>query len=448
MVARRMISFAAFSGLALAGCGPGSDSSSTESPGSGSSSTESLCPRCSPLPEPPENDPSISGCIDQPKLLPEGLSTTLQLDDVRKRAETEFQASLRWEPDDTWGPVTAMPSGYSELTSIRGKVSLGEPFLLERVPVRDSADPQDCGSVVQFPASITFSTSDGALLVETDARLRLEQEPLEWDLYATIDLAKVRGSLDLKIDSGRIHKGSFTIDLHLLPTGFRGRLHPFLIYFANADEAARYDPRSDVLEGTIYAPISARFPVDDCEVEALPIQSGTPQEWLGGRSFSESFEAARAAASTGTLSGRWRNGTPTDVSVDIGDLPGGAVCMGPTGTSVFFKFPTAGKVESSDGRVAARLLSGTLVTDSPTDRPSVLWFYSELHDVRLNELLNPPEGAAPAGGSVPTVRVEADFQWNQGVLESTGLVESWGEQFLNDCMIWPVKGPYDILCPL
>src|SRR5260370_18983508 len=138
-----------------------------------------------------------------------------------------------------------------------------------------------------------MSTADGALALETGFTLQLRQDQLVWYLGGDVHLSGAHGSLDMKIDETRPHIGGLLINLLGFPSGLRGRIQPYLRYFLSDAEAARFDPRSDVVLGVKYAPIFARFPADECDFDRVPVEPEGAQEWLEAKSFAHIFQAAR-----------------------------------------------------------------------------------------------------------------------------------------------------------
>jgi hypothetical protein len=384
--------------------------------------------------------------------MPVGLAETLHLDEVRTRIAGTFQASLRWDRDDFYRPATAdepVPSGYSQLSSIQGTVSLADPIYFQGVTVPGQPDTGNCPSWVGFPAGLKLSSADGAFAIETGFTLQLRQEKLVWDLFGDVDLSQVRGSLDMKIDETRPHIGGLQMVLFAFPSGLRGRIRPYLYYFKDAAAAARFDPRSDVIEGVEYAPVFTRFPADECDFDRIPVDPEAPQAWLDGKSFAQTFAAARDGTQPTTPTpARWREGVSTDVSIDIGEPQPGPVCMGVVQSMVDFKFATAGRVVSTDGRVAVSLGSGELAVETGTQRPVTFGLRSELRDIPADQFSSIAgiHGVDPGGRTTLTATSEADF-FQEGVGLPTGLVEVWGPEQI-DCLIWPLNGPYDALCRL
>jgi hypothetical protein len=341
---------------------------SVPAPGSGPT-TEAACPDCTPsaddspgvfdaLPlvcadcparaggETSDFDGSESSCtgsVAQP--LTDEITRAYPWVDMRDRASGPFQAPLRfgqWSSNSTSEP----PSGYDEVTTIIGSVSLGDPVFMQSTLAPESVgnpllEGFTCsGGWVEFPASVSFHTADGALTATSiQGKLKVGQGALFSDLSASIDLNQVRGRLDLHLDpdptvmpvlpSGEPSGAWLALELRVFPEGLRGRVS---------------------LRG-VAAP-SGLFPDDGCDENHVAIEPDAAQPWLDGNSFEEVFaDWQPRLQSSQTYPARWIRGSQVDVS--IGPAAPSHVCMGADGLRQRpeFSLETSTRLSSSDGRV-------------------------------------------------------------------------------------------------
>lgn len=310
---------------------------------------------------------------------------------MRDRAVGPFQASLRfgeWSSDSAGAP----PSGYDEVTTIVGSVSLGDPVFMQSTLAPEQVgnplyEGTTCSSGwVEFPASVSFHTGDRALAAtSTQGKLRVTRGALFSNLSTSIDLNQVRGRMDLRLapeaTSAPVNPSErigAALMLHLLvfPEGLRGRLS---------------------LQGVV-AP-SGLFPDDGCDENHVPIELDVAQSWLDGRSFEEVFaDWQPRLQSPQTYPARWLKGSEVDVS--IGPATPLHVCMGANGSRQRPRFilETSARLFSSDGRLDVTL------------------GYTSLEEGHAVQRLTPLSGTYQVSGTYQDVWIPvAEFEQRTGI---------------------------------
>lgn len=232
-----------------------------------------------------------------------GLSEALAL-------QGEFETSLGWRDLST--AQNGPPFATKSETRLHVRLTLGTPGLLGTAPDGGVLGGSSCRRVT-IPLQAEVETDDGTI-----------QGSLTGELYR---------SRDMRWRAAAWHPGSgpgleTVLGFSLYPDGPRGDLQ------IGAPEA----------HGT--------FPVDECGDEGTPIQLSTPQPWLGSQSVEQWVERFNAAfALDGGVPASWRDGSSTQVTLELAARGTDIVCGGPP----VLWLPVSGRLRSADGRVDIEL---------------------------------------------------------------------------------------------
>ena len=188
-----------------------------------------------------------------------------------------------------------------------------------------------------------------------------------------------------EVCESRPHIGGVRIDFNLFPSGIRGQIAPFLIYFTSEEElqAALMAGPSDFVRPVVQ-PIMLTFPLDHCTETAMPIDPDAKQAVLGGQSASALLAAAiDQVTAVPAVSARWLDGSSTELHTDLGAVQGDELCLGTGPTQrlddqdLTGPFPALGillegwsgaRIDSTDGRLDAQLAPWLVVAGDGTLR--------------------------------------------------------------------------------
>jgi hypothetical protein len=213
---------------------------------------------------------NVASCLPQPVSDRPSDALIANLDATRAAYDGSFENSLRWRPQPLgafwYEEVPATPSGYVPNTRISINVALGEPEYHPR------PSPEDCGvDFFQVPAKFEVTTADRAIASTAVGWFRVEEHSTFF--YGGMDLADVRGALDLHFDPAG---GALRLQLLAFPEGTRGSVS------IEASTAAR--PGETASSGTF---LLGTFPDDRCFEYGFPVEPDAPLSAFDGQTAAE-----------------------------------------------------------------------------------------------------------------------------------------------------------------
>lgn len=350
--------------------------------------------------------------------------------DTTTAAELGLQAALTAASSPLELPLRWLDASGAEST-VEARVELGEPAYYA-IGVEPSAA---CRDSIRIPATVELETADGGLLATVNGLLRLRRGELSWELRASTDLSTVSGNRELGLDPNRAHEGRLDLTMRGFSGERRGSVAARVLYLDDA-EGKGQDPRV-AFELYSFTPWSGRFPIDGCDAETFPFARETAHSFLGGHALPEIIHDL-AGELPAALPARYRDGSSTEVSVELGALPA-SVCLGEHFGNAVARWAGNARVTSDDERVDAELTSVNLELAGTSGEPLGLLLTRAFEPTLPSELELAMgfTGLDPAKPSLAgTLRV--DFEWGSGALQSFGnLRVSEPNGAAVECLIWP-----------
>lgn len=442
------LGFAWFVSACTGGSGQGTPIGSV-TPGPGSAGEGGLvCPTCREYGGGQTGDFGAIICASNPVELPltDEIQRMYRLAEVRKAVAVSFKQPLQW---GKFKPV----DDPLELHTSAARFEPQHDTAIEASIALDAFKyfTGDCGGEgVAAPLTVTFSTKDGALAAQTHGTLGLRLSSLgpegftpDVSAMTTASLSDVHGSLDVPIDTSRIHEGELRFNFEVFPDGVRGSLHVLVRYYDDEKAYANAHSPTDTVFGVTELTIAeARFPADACDPESIPTDADAPQPWFGGESPAAAIARAEAPLRPSSFDALWLDGTPTRVTLDVGDPPSGNLCMTLNGNRPIFGFATKARVRSDDSRVDMAL---------PKAQALMLNSSGEVQEINFGAGTPAPVLArdfATASGIDGVVAgahrmleggIEINQDWDGAMSASQGYLEVHDPETseLVDCLVWP-----------
>ena len=203
------------------------------------------------------------------------------------------------------GDSLASATGYTESTDVELTTSIASVEHL--VPALAG-----CEDRLLVHVNAELATADGALTVGGQLRSVIERQP-QAVAYGSLDLTTATGTLrvtppDWDVPALGYVLGYVGIGVHYWPETTRGATS---IRLFTADARGELDSSADALIG--------RFPVDSCDVNAVPVSVDAVLPGLGGRSTNDvRDELAALLASKHPAAATWSSGAQTEVTATLG----------------------------------------------------------------------------------------------------------------------------------
>ncbi len=216
--------------------------------------------------------------------------------------ERDFDLPLSWIPQATslGGPAT----GYDPSSVIHGRTTLAA---LEHVQPTTSG----CEDFVRVTLNLELETEDQAIRVGGQVVSPARRRAASSSASGRLDLNDASGTLRLFPDDwGWVVYGNLNVVLHFRPDRVRGWLSVTL-----TEHRLEGDTGSP---GNVYYPLQARFPLDACELHALPFEANQPGATPAGLSALELRSELQALLGSEPIPGGWGDGTVVSVETTLG----------------------------------------------------------------------------------------------------------------------------------
>jgi hypothetical protein len=239
------------------------------------------------------------------------------------------------------GDSLASATGYTESTDVELTTSIASVEHL--VPALAG-----CEDRLLVHVNAELATADGSLTVSGQLRSVIERQP-QAVAYGSLDLTTATGTLrvtppDWDVPALGYVLGYVGIGVQYWPETTRGTTS---IGLFTADARGELDSSAEALIG--------RFPVDSCDVNAVPVSVDEVLPGLGGRSTNDvRDELAALLASKQPTAATWSSGAQTEVTATLGSPSWACKSdrLSTDGTHVSglgYVLPLT--IESADGRV-------------------------------------------------------------------------------------------------
>jgi hypothetical protein len=375
-------------------------------------------------------------CQEQARPLTEQLERELELAELRAQLQGPVDLDGRWSTDTEVD--SALPSEVD--TAITLEVELGELTYFTSI---------GCGEWVEGPVSIMVRVGDGVLSAQATGVLRRARGAMYARVRAAADLSETTGTLSLEVDSNRLHVGELQVMLSVFAGAVRGRLEPTVWYFEDEDELMAWAEADDTVVVRGEELMQLRFPVDDCEDNALPLVLDQPSAWLGDQVPSELLAAAREhILDQLQFEGRRDDGAAVSLSLDwpAVEIDGAHACFGEEGTTEPWSGPSRG-VEVSGG-AGARLLGDDGRVELDFDRTVLLVGAAESEPRHLSFgafVTADAPGLLERGFPLENEREGTFTAWADVDFDLSEAPKAWGEMHVVDdesgdsilCLGWP-----------
>jgi hypothetical protein len=275
-------------------------------------------------------------------------------------------APVGWLPDwEAGGPSRTGPSELS--VSLQ---AVGEPAIV--------VTEHTCGSWAFIPVRAELTTSDGALRASLSGTFyrvlnSVREDDEGWQGHFETNLRDAHGTVDLRMREAwsRIkgrgeRKGWLGVSLGLDELGAWGTIGAGVEYeqFANgtvaqsAEGGSPHGPQAS-------APIQGHFPFGPCSPERGQLRSAEePLPEAAGKTAGTLVQEAQALLPQlcGTRwQAVWRDGSPTDVSVELSPSPARDLCAGTRHGELRLSWTIMGSAGSEDGGLRVPLSRASAV---------------------------------------------------------------------------------------
>ncbi|MDD9935286.1 MAG: hypothetical protein OXT09_16865 [Myxococcales bacterium] len=266
--------------------------------------------------------------MQEGELTPE-VAQRFGLEDLIPRLEAGLETEAeRWrllEQAERWHliePEEQAPLPGDGPTAIELHVEFGE--LEYRI-----STSSDCSDRVSGPVTVSARVGGDLLELSADGHFLSFDGGQPPRIEAVADLADVRGTLELPIDTERVHAGRVQLAIEHYAGTFSGQVIATLLYFADEQALASWDGNEWAVADR-HRPVALEFPADDCDGSSVPLALDEASGLLGERTPREVLSEAEAGMQDLLVqSGRWDEDHPTEVTLELHDLAGDTVCAGP-----------------------------------------------------------------------------------------------------------------------
>lgn len=331
-----------------------------------------ICPGCRPTVGGQTSDFGgvVNWCYGSYREVP----ASPELESAFDVAEIVAATSAPLEVAIAWG------AGRYSRPEVAAETTLDATITLEPFTYVESSMPSPCFDNVYARATVALSTRDGMVIATAQGTLERRLDEIYWHLNATVDLSEVQGTLDIPIDPSRIHSGQLEIEITGTPDGVRGSVRATVLDFETEQAYQAWIGPTSRVHPAAAVVLSGWFPIDDCGADSwFPVDATEKHAAFGGKSPIEMFHAAEDAfGDPFEAEALWRDGSPTNVSVDLGEPPSGTLCIGAPNDYVTLQYKGSSSIVSSDGRI------DTLISDLSI---SSIGTSGELKSVMLYELV-------------------------------------------------------------
>jgi hypothetical protein len=329
----------------------------------------SLCAACAPKAGGETSDFGNTvmvdcGRSDGPRALTEDEARTFALERPLAVIADGLSLPVGWVPDwEAGGPSRTAPSVLTMSFEV-----VSDPVIVVM---------EHCGSRVFIRVRAELETSDGALRASLSGSLHrhLHAEPpvdSGWQGEFSTDLREARGTIDLRMreawsrvrGQGQRH-GSLGVSLHLdAARGAHGTISASVGYAEFRDGRMLLVEYGPPRGPSAMVPIMGKFPFGgECMGTTDAAQADTLMATVMGQTPSTLAEEAHALLQRCGMRGAaaWRDGTATDLTVELSPAPALAPCVYTDQGAIHLSWAVTGSMGSEDGRLRAPLVRASAV---------------------------------------------------------------------------------------
>jgi len=311
---------------------------------------------------------------------------------------------------------TAPPAEQSAPVEIRFDV--GEFSYYQKTVEADAA----CDDSIHAPAHVAVRIGNGLLSFEADGVLWKGRYEPSAHFYADADLATATGSYRPSLDLARVHVGTISVALYAASGHLRGDVNAAVVYFRDKAQLQRLRQGAwgDYAERLLLFRLG--LPGDACWNNELPFAYDEAIEQLDRQSAGQwRARAIDVIGATPIIDAVWKDGSETQVAVEIGEPVVAMACLGksiypaPASESAL-RIPVAGRLRSTDGLVDMSL--DELVVG--IDRGAIVraTVRSRVPPARLRE-----EQREALGPSADVISARLNYDFEHELARLNGIVE-------------------------